>query len=246
MSLQNTQAEFVEALLFNDDKTALVVPASHLAIYRNNIAVSLLSALKNAYPLVLALLGEEFFVMTAKEYLRQYPSRSGNLHDYGEYFSTFLASFQPVHDLIYLAEVADFEWACHIVYLAANHPPFAQQSLSAFTPEQHQQLRFLLHPACWLRKYHFPILDIIDLCKTNQTESINLHNDGVNLLIIRRELDLALLPLDDADFHFLDTLNRNLTLTEALHAAQQINADYPLEEKLPYFIQDKILVDCYL
>ncbi len=246
MSLLNTQAEFIEALLQTDQTCDLVVPANHLAIYRNNISVSLINALKNTYPLVLALLGEDFFIMTAKEYMLQYPSRSGNLHDYGEYFSHFLESYEPVHHLIYLTEVAQFEWACHVIYLAPNHPPFVHHALADFTPEQQAELHFLLHPACWIKKFHFPILDIIDLCKTNPQATLDLNKEGVNLLLIRRELDFALLPLEADDFAFLQALNQNQTLTEALQAAHQVNADYPLEEKLPEFIKDNILVDCFL
>jgi hypothetical protein len=246
MSLQNAQADFIDALFSTNTYSELVTPVSHLAIYRNNILSSLLGTLKNTYPLVLALLGEDFFNMTAREYIRQYPSRSGNLHDFGEYFADFLADYQPVHDLIYLTEVAEFEWATHVIYLAPNHPPFAAQTLATFTPEQHERLQFLLHPACWLKKFHYPILQIIDLCKANRQDTIDIHSGGVNLLMIRRELDVALISLDAADFAFLQTLNSNGTLGEALQAAQLIYAEYPLEEKLPYFIDNKILVDCYL
>src|SRR3990167_10192357 len=107
----------------------------NLAIYRNNIFATLMHTLKATYPLTLVLLGKDFFAMAAREYIRQYPSRSGNLHDYGEYFGNFLATYQPVHELIYLAEVAEFEWAFHTIYHAPNHPPFAAHSLTSFQPE---------------------------------------------------------------------------------------------------------------
>jgi hypothetical protein len=246
MSLLNVQAEFVEALSSTDYQTDVLTPISHLSIYRNTVSSSLINTLKTTYPLILALLGDEFFVMTAKEYMRQYPSRSGNLYDYGEYFSDFLTSYQPVHDLIYLAEVAEFEWASHVLYLAPNHTPFASQSLEHFSPDQQADLRFLLHPACWMRKFHFPILEIVDLCKSHRIDNIDIHGNGVNLLIIRREFDLVLLPLDQADYTFLQALNLNCTLAEALQAAEKIDAAYPLAEKLPAFFQNKVLVDCYL
>lgn len=246
MSLPNVQADFVEAIFSKDGQTDLFEPGKHISIYRNNIYANLVEALANTYSLIEALLGHDFFQMTAKEYIRQYPSRSGNLHDYGEYFGDFLAEYQPVHDLIYLAEVAEFEWACHTVYLSADHPPFVAQALENFTAEQHERLRFILHPASWLRKFHFPILKIVDLCLTNPQEHIDLNLGGVNLLIIRRELDLSLLALPAEDFLFLQALNNNQTLVEALQAAQQVDPMYKLEQKLPAFIQNKVIVDCYL
>lgn len=246
MNLQNAQADFVESLFGSDTQTNMLVSASHISIYRNNVFSTLLNALKLTYPLILVLLGREFFEMTAREYMRQYPSRSGNLDDYGEYFGDFLAHYQPVHELMYLAEVAEFEWASHVVFNSQNHPPFTAHTLASFTPEQHADLRFILHPASWLHKFHFPILHIIDLCNMNREEDIDLHKSGVNLLMIRRELDISLQSLALADFQFLQALNHNDTLSEALQQAEIVDPNYPLDEKLPQFIQDKILVDCYL
>lgn len=247
MSLPNAQADFIEALFSKDSQTDLVTPGGNIAIYSNNIFSSLIDTLATTYPLIKMLLGNDFFQMTAREYIRQYPSRSGNLHDYGKYFGDFLSEYQPVHDLMYLAEVADFEWACHVLYLAPDHPPFAIETLNNFAMEQHQDLRFILHPAAWLRKFHFPILKIIDLCLTNPDETLDLTTDeGVTLLVMRKELDLVLITLAADDFAFLHALNDNLTLSQALQSAQHINPSYQLEEKLPDFIKNKIIVDCYL
>lgn len=244
--LPNVQAELAEVLFSKDDATDLLQPGKHIEIYRNNIYATLVECLKSTYPMVEKLLGDDFFVMTAKEYIHRYPSRSGNLYEYGEYFGDFLAVYQPVHHLIYLAEVAEFEWACHKVYLAADAPTFDIQNLQTLTPTQYEQLRFTLNPASFLRKFHFPILQILDLCLTNPDETIDLNQDGTNLLILRKNLDLALLAISHEDFIFLEALQQNYTLLDALHRTQQVDQYYNLEEKLPAFIQNKIIVDCYL
>lgn len=246
MNLQNAQADFIDALFGTDEQATMLTPAKHISIYRNNVFASLLNALKLTYPLILALVGKDFFEMTAREYMRQYPSRSGNLEDYGEYFSDFIAHYPPVHELMYLAEVAEFEWASHSIYLAPNHPPFAAHTLASFAPEQHADLHFILNPASWLHKFHFPILHIVDLCNMQREEDIDLHKGGINLLMIRRELEISLVSLSPADFQFLQALNHHSTLSAALQQAEKIEPNYPLDEKLPQFIQDKIIVDCYL
>lgn len=245
MWLPNLQADFVEALIANDQKADLVTPARNISVYHHHVGLSLMKAMENAYPLIRKLLGDDFFHMTAQEYIRQYPSRSGNLYDYGNYFSDFLAEYQPVHDLIYLSEVAEFEWASHVIYLAAEHAPFDAAALAQYTQEQYENLYFRLHPAAWLHKFHFPMLEIIDLCHSEQQERIDLHGSGVNLLVIRRDLDISLHALSQEDFLFLQALNENETLSQALQAAHTVCADYPLAEKLPAFIQNKIIVDCY-
>lgn len=246
MSLQNEQAEFIEALLTYEADICPFSPAENITIYQKNVRHNLTESLKNTYPLLLKLLGEDFFTAAASEYIDQYPSRSYNLHNYGEYFGQFLNQLPTATQLIYLREVAEFEWACHRIYLAADHPPFAANSLEKFTPEQHGQLQFILHPASWLKKFRYPILDIVDLCKSNKETNVDIHKGGINLLIIRRELDLSLISLKEADYLFLQAINEMCPLVEALSIAQSVEPAYNLKEKLPKFIQNKIIVDCYL
>lgn len=246
MSLQNKQADFVEALLTKDTTLDCIRPSSHILIHLNNIQTNLTEALKNTYPLLLKLLGEEFFKVAAQEYMYRYPSRSSNLHDYGRYFGDFLSQYDPVNELIYLSEVAEFEWACHILYVAADHPPFKTQSLEKFTPEQHGHIHFLLHPASWIHRFQFPILDIVDLCKEDPEGTVDLDKGGINLLVLRKELDLTLTPLNQADFFFLEALNQDSSLNDALHLAKSVDPEYGLAEKLPAFIQKGIIVDCSL
>src|SRR3990167_8802339 len=112
MPLLNDQLEFVEGILLDRETDFLINPAL-LGIYRNNIFTHLTQALKNIYPLIHQLVGDEFFQFCAKEYINQYPSGNGDLQNYGEYFNVFLADFTPAAHLIYLAEVATFEWLCH-------------------------------------------------------------------------------------------------------------------------------------
>lgn len=115
MDLQTSQLEFIESLRLTDS------PASAgLVIYKNNLSSVLVNTLKAIYPLTVKIVGEDFFNLLAENYFMQYPSRQSYLQHYGEYFSDFLKKFAPAAQLIYLPEVAQFEWACHQVFFAAN------------------------------------------------------------------------------------------------------------------------------
>ena len=244
MSLQNEQAEFAEVLFAEDEHTDSVTPSQNMIIYRNNMMTNLKQTLHNTYPMIAKLVGEDFFRVAIKEYIHLYPSRSGNLHDYGEYFSDFLAEYPPVKNLPYLVEVAKFEWACHQLHFASDHAALDMKSLAAIAPEQYDQIHFVLHPASRIIKFHYPILQIIDLCKgaTNAQIDIN-EGGGVNLLIIRRHLDIMLQPLSPADFTFLCALQHHNSLSEALEEALRVDAEFNLEARLPAWIQDKTIVD---
>lgn len=242
MSLQNLQAEFAELLHSEDGHVEHVHPMQNIMIYRNNINNNLLQVLTDTYPLIAKLLGEDFFRLTSKKYLALYPSCSGNLHDYGEYFSDFLAEYQPLKDLIYLVEVAQFEWICHRISFSATHAALDIETLQSLTEDQYSQLHFALHPASCVKKFHYPITRIIELCHDEIDGTIDIHEGGVRLLIIRRELTISFLPLSIAEFTFLNALQDNKNLSEALELTLQVDSEFQLEEKLQQWVLDKTIV----
>jgi hypothetical protein len=245
MLLQNLQAEFAETIFSDGELPEQVLLSHNMCIYQNNMMAHLIQSLKDTYPLIMKLTGDDFFRVTAKEYIRRYPSRRSNLHDFGEYFTDFIAEYGPVKNLIYLASVAQFEWASHTVFFAADHPELDLKRLEQLSSDQYDQLHFVLHPASQLIKFHYPLLRIIDLCKGEIDGTIDINEGGVNLLIIRRGIDIALVALTADDFTFLTALAENKSVLEAVEAATIIDANFKLDEKLPAWIRDKTIVDCY-
>lgn len=239
-------AEFAEAMLGNQQKLLTITPAENIQIYQNNRIATLIYTLQETYSLILKLLGIDFFCQTAKEYIQKYPVRSGNLHEYGEYFSEFLAEHPALKNFIYLVEVAQLEWICHTLFVAADHPPFDMKKLTAVSADQFDQLHFTLNPASQLRQFHYPLLKIIDLCNGEIDGPLDVSQDSVNLLITRPKQDIRLIPLSHAEFTFLTTLQEDKTISEAMSLALQADAHFKLVEKISCWINDNIIVDFYL
>jgi hypothetical protein len=246
MSLLNLQTEFAEGIFSDVGPVDCMQPALNMTIYRNNIITTLVKTLTDIYPLIVKLVGADFFRTLVHEYISRYPSRTSNLHDYGQYFSDFLAECPLVKDLVYLPEMANVEWVCHTLHFAAEHAIFDFNLLKKLTLDHYDNLHFVLHPACQIIKFHCPILRIIDLCKNDIDEEINLNEGGVNLLIIRRDMDILLTPLSASEFTFLTALQDNKTISECLQEALSVDSGFNLDEKLPAWIKDKTIVDCYL
>lgn len=242
MLLQNMQAEFAEAIFSRSELTG-VKPSANIIIHYNNVISSIRETLKEIYPMIIKLVGEPFFNLTVKEYMKRYPSRSSNLHEYGEFYNDFLSEYQPLKNLIYLSEVAKFEWACHTLFFAPEHAGFDINALKQVPSDQYEQLIFTLHPASKLIKFHYPILRIIDLCTNETNEPININDGGINLLIIRRDLDISLVALNYSEFTFLSALDEGRPLKDALDLAMLIDKNFNLDEKLPAWISDKTIVD---
>lgn len=240
--LQSAQSELIDLLTTESNHSAMIFPSQNLTIYRQHLTSILVKALRQTYPLIEKLLGEDFFQQLAMQYIEQYPSRSSNLHDYGEYFCQLLADQPFIQHLAYLCEVAEFEWICHSLTFAANPSLFDMDVLAALSPEQYPPLHAALHPASVLKKFQYPILKIIDLCD-EKIEELNADEEGPHLLIIRRDTEINLAPLTAAEFAFLSHLQNDASLGEALEKTLLLDSTFNLEQKLPQWIQDTTIVE---
>lgn len=242
MSLPNVQAEVAEAILENDQQSDLVHQSANLQIYYSNVTRRLINKLQETYPLIQRLLGEAFFQLTVNEYIMRYPSRSSNLNDYGAYFSDFLAEYQPLHDLMYLAEVAMFEWTCHQLQFAADATPLDDSVLDQLTTESYENLYFDLHPASALMKCHYPMLEIIDLCQGEIDDLLDINAGGINLLLIRRDSEIISVKLNEAEYQFLNEIQHNRSVAEASATALHYDPTFQVAEKLASWVRDNTLI----
>jgi hypothetical protein len=126
-------------------------------VYRNNVTVSLTEALRQAFPVVLKLVGDEFFTAMAREHLRAHPPASPMLMFYGQAMPGFLESFPPVAHLGYLPDIARLELAIRQSYHAADAAPVAAEALKALAPDALVAARLTLAPALRLVRSRWPI-----------------------------------------------------------------------------------------
>ncbi len=162
-----SQGDFRAALLDPD----LPVPAGitdpegrpaprRFNVYRNNVTVSLTEALRQAFPVVRALVGKDFFTAMARVHLRAHPPRSPLLMLYGEDMPAFLEAFEPVRHLGYLPDVARLELALRRSYHAADADPVPSEALQSLAPEQFLASRIAFAPATRLLRSRWPVATI--------------------------------------------------------------------------------------
>jgi len=200
-SLPELQRQFAAAML-GDESSPLsawvlgkgLTPEARLQIYRNIVFNNHSAALGTAYPAVQTLVGEEFFEGAAARYLRDCPTRSGNLQDYGATFPEFLAQLPQAAGLDYLPDVARLEWARQESYLAADAESISVTALAAVT--EPDCLRLQLHPSLRRVSSSHPVLDIWRFCQQTAAEHLQLSGKPQRVLVWRDANQIAMQEVD--------------------------------------------------
>jgi hypothetical protein len=246
MRLRELQQAFVDGVL-NDDPAQIgamirgngIAPERRLAIYRNNTTEGFLKTLEATFPVLVRLAGADWFRQTGRDYMRQHPSRSGNIHYIGAHFAAFLDALLAGSDYGYFADVARLEWAYQEVLVAADHAGLDLATLAQVPPDDYATLTFRPYPAMRLVTSRFPLLAI---WKSNQpgvdaAATIRLDAGGSNVLVIRRDDHVELRELSDAQFALLSGFARGEDFETASGHVLQLGDDVDLGAALLRLVQ---------
>jgi hypothetical protein len=163
-TLRDIQRDVARSLLVAGDGAALdhiaddvVDAAERFNIYRNNVAITLIGALRLAYPAVDKLVGPDFFGGAAQAFIARYPPRTGCLDDYGGEFPDFLAAFPAAAALAYLPDVARLEWTVNVALQSPDAPALRPDALTDLAAGEYSHVRFTPHPAVRLLSVRYPV-----------------------------------------------------------------------------------------
>jgi hypothetical protein len=196
------------------------------AVYRNNIAVSLIGALESRYPVTRSLVGEEFFRAMARAFAAHNKPRSPVILHYGADFPGFIAGFEPARELAYLPDVAHVENAWVEAYHSAEAEPLTAAALASVDPTTFGDLRFAFHPAARLLRSSHPAASI---WAGHQGEGeANAPDDwrGEDILVTRPDADVRVRILPAGGYSFAQALQRGASLGEA-HSASDFEGFDP-------------------
>ena len=221
--------------------------SQRLKIYQNHHLTSLTLALKNIYPVILRLVGENFFEGMARDFIDKELLVSGVLQEFGENFCKFVRDYASAKNLEYLSAVAHFEWSCHQAYYAANDSPLDFDRLKIIVPQDYGKIKFKLHPSHQLCEYRFPVFDIWQMCQQPQTDqTVNLLKGLQRILVIRPELTVNMLILGSGEFALLKGFSQNLEFAEACALALEAEPEFQVELCLKKHIINKHIVDFFM
>ena len=249
-ALSEVLSGFAQAIVRGDELPAQIdvayphySAATALEVYRNNYRGNLQDTLAGAYPVIRQLVGDEFFRYMAREFIEQYPSRSGNLHHYGAEVADFLASFEPAQGLPYLPDVAALEWACHRAYFAEDASALDLAELAKILPDQYPGLALLTHPSCHQLRSRYPVVAIWRAHQPGADPDFIIDPDSgaSNALVFRNDGVIIVDELSPADTHWLQAIRKGATLGDATAAVLEIDPGFDLQAVLLKLVAQGVL-----
>ena len=248
--LAEVQQEFAAAL--RDPKLPIprgcVAPdgstdEKRFAVYRNNVASSLIDCLAESYPAVRRLIGEECFRETARVYAAQDLPRSPVMLDYGGGFPAFLEHFEPLAELAYLADVARLERAWLEAYHAAEAAPLDPTALARVPADRAGDLCLTLHPSVRIVCSPFPALSIWHMNIADaEVKPIDLEAGGEDALVARPEADVHVRTLPAGGAIFLTALAEGKPLATAAECASHSSPEFNLNDHLTSLLEDGLVI----
>lgn len=192
-------------------------PARRFAVYRNNVIVSLVDALADAFSVTRELVGEDFFRAMARVFAFAHPPGSRLMAFYGAEFPAFVEGFPPAAGVPYLADVARLEYLRALAYHAADAAPLPADKLAAALddPETLPSLRVVLHPSLRVLASRFAVASVWGAHQGLLDISEVVPEVPETVLVLRQGLDVEVLRISPADGTFVVALRDGAGLEEA-------------------------------
>ncbi|MDX8399897.1 MAG: DNA-binding domain-containing protein [Gallionellaceae bacterium] len=253
-NLNDELSHFAHAIVQGIEPSSLVSTgyanyslATGIEIYRNNYRGNLHDALAGAYPVAKQLLGDDFFRMVALNFIKQYASRSANLHHYGEELADFLTNFEAAQELVYLSDVASLEWACHTAYFENDAATLDLAQLAQFPPEQHPHLIFSVHPAAHIVRSRYPINAIWQAHQPGASSDFHIDLDSGHCIAMsyRTDDEVQVVELTEAEAEWLQYIQAGEPFGAATISTLEHHPDFDLQTTLLKLVALNVLIDVH-
>jgi hypothetical protein len=239
-TLLEMQKAMQASLLSRNSAAVAQMLAAHMGvdrldIYRNTFIHTLTKALRLCFPVTQRLVGEDFFEAAAQIFIGERPPRAPWLDLYGSEFPAFLRSFPPATSIVYLAEVAELEWAVNSALHAADVTPLDVAGLGAIEAEAQARICFLPEPSVRLLRLDYPADVIWRAVLDSDDDAIGKVDLGCgprNVLVERRPAGVKVECLDEQAWSFLAKLCDGSSIESALVDSSEFNYAAALAEHL--------------
>lgn len=189
-------------------------------IYRRGYSARLVESLGDTYSATWWVLGDDEFLKLANEFVGNIPSRSFDLSDYGEEFSSYLKSSPVIAEIPFVSDLALFEWNFKTLFHSKDAPVTKNIfSLIGSNPN----LKVHLLPSTTLWQSEFAIYEIWKR-REGDVASLNEIDLDMSESILCRKLDgkVHMSYLEKSEFRMLKQFEAPRSIEEAVARYQSL------------------------
>lgn len=190
-------------------------PVDRLNIYANMYFFRILDSLKEDFPSLVRILGDEGFHNLITEYLQAHPPSHYSLRYAGEHLANFVIARSAANVDGKLADLARFEWALLTAFDAADASSVLAEDLQEIPPEEWGNLRFSLHPSCQLLTMNFDVLAVYDHLLEAPLPDLPARKESY-IRVWRQGLQVMQMAMTADEFQMLTLIAEGKTLAEVL------------------------------
>lgn len=195
------------------------------SIYRNNVYSSLIEALGEIFPVTLQIVGDEFFQVMAHAYIQNYPPKSPVLTEYGEQFSEFINSLEPLASLPFLGELAALERAMLTLTHGRDYDVLEPKSSSELLSQcdGENPVYLTLSPTIMLFRSNFAIGSIWSIHQQNMLERLKtlVVEQSECLMLYKPYLTAELTIISGPQGQFIKSLLTGLDIQTAMKCVEE-------------------------
>jgi hypothetical protein len=216
-----------------------------MSVYRNGYFRTCTDALAGNYPVVRAIVGDDYFRDLARGYVNQHPPTRSTLVGYGEHLADFIRQLEEEHGLDYLADAAAIDAAWLKSYFAEEGVPLAPADIEHMGANEMDvtAVRVHLTPHVQLVQIENSIIDTWATLRDQGelTETVALTKRAHLAMLWRLDGHIHIKALNDAESVFIDTLAKVATLGDAAACAYKVDESFDLAGTFAALLQNNIL-----
>lgn len=220
------------------------LPDRRMAVYRNNVAAGLITALKVRFPVTEQLVGHEFFAAMGLAYAEHNKPANAVLIQYGDRFPDSIRGFDPARGIVYLADVAELESLWWQAYHAADATPLQASSLAQIEPDRLGTLHFTLHPSVGLLRSPFAVGSIWQAHHGGPSLASLKIDNAECVMVARPGAEVSVSLIEPERFVFLSALQQGACLAEAVEAALDRHPGFNIATELAAFFAANLATGC--
>lgn len=194
-----------------------LTPAEQVDIYRRQYWLRHVDSLREDYPGLEALLGDDAFDDFCTDYLEAHPPKTPSLRELGDDMVGFAERYErfPAELREAAVEMVRHEYAYICIFDGAEPPPLDASKIQGMPPEAWETARIVLHPLLARMRVEWPVQRIRFAVKMKQTPELPPQRAPACLVLYRKNLRMYFEELDPVAFDLLEALARGEALVPA-------------------------------